>query len=406
MRATRSRNGVPEFDYDIAILGGGLHGGLVAAALSRLAAPPRVLLVDSADRLAGNHVWSCHAADVGGDRALLESVPTIKWPGYDVRFPGLRRTLPLDYRSMHSHQFAAFVFERLKSIGADVWLGRTADWGGNHDVRFEDGSTVSAAWILIALGRTVGLSHHVQGWQKFLGLELEFEQAHGVAVPCVMDAADLSQSDGYRFVYTLPFTPTRMLVEDTCYSDDPSLDADRCRRAITEYVRDRGWGAATVVREERGALPIPYCSSKLPQVADAPSPTAVGWRGGWFHSTTGYSFGLGVRVATAVARSWERSRGRDRRELQELAARTRSFGRFGRRLNRMLFTAFRPEDRIHVLERFHRVLSDDAVARFYALNSTAADRWKLLVGRPPRGFSARRMLKSWWNAPAASADAG
>jgi lycopene beta-cyclase len=211
-----------------------------------------------------------------------------------------------------------------------------------------------------------------------------------------MDAVSASQRDGYRFLYTLPFTPSTMLIEDTFYSDDPAINVDESRETILEYASKRSWRVKGIQREEQGALPIPYGRSARPKVEDSPAPTTIGWRGGWFHPTTGYSFGLGVQVAAAVARCWEESRGRNRMALQSLAMRVRRQGILARRLNRLLFTAFAPEDRMHVLERFHRVLSDDAIGRFYALTMTRRDECRLLVGRPPKGFSGGRWLAGWW----------
>ncbi len=38
-----------------------------------------------------------------------------------------------------------------------------------------------------------------------------------------MDACT-EQADGFRFLYVLPFTRQHLLVEDTCFSDDPRID--------------------------------------------------------------------------------------------------------------------------------------------------------------------------------------
>lgn len=387
---------MPVFDVDVVILGGGLHGGLTALALSRLDQPPRVLLIEASHRLAGDQVWSCHTGDAGNDRGLLETLPTVRWPGYDVRFPNLKRSIALEYRSLHASKFAAFVHDKTLHAGFDVRLQTNAEIADEQHVELPDGKTVSAEWIIDARGLSNNEIESPAGWQKFLGLEIECEQPHGLERPCIMDAVSAPQRDGYRFLYTLPFTPTRVLVEDTFYSDDPSIDFDESRETILEYVRNRSWRVEGILREEHGTLPIPFGRSMRPRVKESPAPTQIGWRGGWFHPTTGYSFGLGVQVAAAVARCWKDSGGRNRMELQSLAERARKQGSLARRLNRLLFTAFAPKDRMHVLERFHRVLSDEAIGRFYALTATRRDECRLLVGRPPKGFSGGRWLAGWW----------
>ena len=56
--------------------------------------------------------------------------------------------------------------------------------------------------------------------------------------------------------------------------------------------------------------------------------------------------------------------------------------RFYRMLDAMLFRAADPDRRYRIFERFYR-LSPRLVARFYAGRSTAADRLRLLAGKPP-----------------------
>jgi len=65
---------------------------------------------------------------------------------------------------------------------------------------------------------------------------------------------------------------------------------------------------------------------------------------------------------------------------------------FAFRLNRMLFRWFEPDQRYRVLERFYR-LPEAIVRRFYALELTAWDRARMLVGRPPRGLKLGAMLR-------------
>jgi lycopene beta-cyclase len=47
----------------------------------------------------------------------------------------------------------------------------------------------------------------------------------------------------------------------------------------------------------------------------------------------------------------------------------------------------------NVFERFYR-MPETVIGRFYALALTRFDRARLLIGRPPRGFSLRSTLRS------------
>jgi lycopene beta-cyclase len=77
-------------------------------------------------------------------------------------------------------------------------------------------------------------------------------------------------------------------------------------------------------------------------------------------------------------------------EIQAFARRHRDQARFAHLLNWLMFRAYAPTSRWHVLERFYREMPEDTIRRFYALDMTVKDRARLVLGRPPRGFSFRR----------------
>jgi hypothetical protein len=88
---------------DIAILGGGLAGGLIALALARHRPDLTLLLVEQDDRLGGNHVWSFFSTDTDKPASdLLAPIVTATWSDYEVRFPDQTRTLDTSYCTMTS----------------------------------------------------------------------------------------------------------------------------------------------------------------------------------------------------------------------------------------------------------------------------------------------------------------
>jgi lycopene beta-cyclase len=200
-----------------------------------------------------------------------------------------------------------------------------------------------------------------------------------------MDAT-IPQTDGLRFFYTLPLSPTRVLVEDTYFSDSQELDAAKIRAGVLEYAQTLGLEVLECTREEQGCLPLPLAFDFSPGIE---SPLRAGYAGGFFHPTTGYSFLLSLRLALCVARHFPdlSSSG----ALRDLCSRHARQLRFALLLNRLLFRATPPEHRRDVMERFHR-LPSATIERFYALETSALDRARILLGRPPRGVSVRAAL--------------
>src|SRR5690349_19892113 len=98
---------------DVAIVGGGLTGGLISLALRTMRPDVDIRLIEPG-AIGGEHVWSFFSSDVvEADRWLAAPLVSYRWPGYDVAFPGHRRTLAESYYSIESERFASVVGEAL-----------------------------------------------------------------------------------------------------------------------------------------------------------------------------------------------------------------------------------------------------------------------------------------------------
>src|SRR5690606_24967453 len=146
------------------------------------------------------------------------------------------------------------------------------------------------------------------------------------------------------------------------------LDHESLREGVLAYAKNLGLRVRSIVRQESGVLPLPGTASASPVTRDGVM--AGGYQGGFYHPTTGYSFPLAVRVAEAVARAPVAEL---RHQLQLLARVESRQQRYVALLNRLLFGAFAPEERVFVLERFYR-LPAPTIRRFYALTLTPHDR--------------------------------
>lgn len=364
---------------DVAIVGAGLAGGLLALALAKRHPGLDVRLVDAADVVGGNHVWSFFGSDVAeADRWLVEPLICHRWRGYDVAFPAHVRTIDATYHSIESERLDAVVRAALPPHR--LMLGRKVGEISPSAVMMADGGRIEARGVIDARGAG-DLSALELGWQKFVGRELALHDPHGRARPTVMDAT-VEQLDGYRFVYILPFGERRVFVEDTYYSDTPDLDRPAIHERLDRYAADQGW-AGEAVREEEGVLPVAiggdfdaYWRSGGAGVAKA------GMRAGLFHPTTGYSLPDAVRTAATIADRRDFGGGALHEATHALARSTWAARGFYRMLDTMLFKAAEPAERYRVLQRFYR-LDQRLIGRFYAGRSTMMDKARVLVGKPP-----------------------
>jgi len=363
---------------DLAIVGGGLAGGLIALAMAQRHPQARVLLIEREGSIGGNHVWSFFDGDVrDADRWLVDPAVAHRWPeGHDVRFPGYRRTLSTPYNSITSVRFDAHLREVL---GDRIVRGEAAQLTPDA-VMLADGRDIAAKTVIDARGGG-DISMLNCGWQKFVGQTLRLSVPHGLTRPVIMDAT-VPQIDGYRFVYLLPVGEKDIFVEDTYYSDGPELPVESIRARISDYAAAQGWAVETVVHEETGVLPVVYGGDFEALWPTAETVARAGVRGGLFHPTTGYSLPDAVAFALHVAERWPIDGAALAAGSRTWAKRHWASGAYYRLLGKMLFRAAEPASRFRIFQRFYR-LSPALIQRFYAGRSTLADKLRILFGRPP-----------------------
>ncbi|MEP9403872.1 lycopene beta-cyclase CrtY [Sphingomonas sp. VNH70] len=365
---------------DLAIVGGGLSGALIALAAAKRRPDARIRLIEGSAHFGGNHVWSFFGSDAPGPyRALIAPLVAHGWPAYDIAFPAHARTIDTSYYSITSERLDEVVHSALPPEA--LMTGARVLGASPTAVVLADGDRVEAQGVIDCRGPgdTAALD---LGWQKFMGMELKTAYPHGVERPIVMDAT-IEQHDGYRFVYTLPFDAATLFVEDTYYSDTPDLDTQLLAGRISAYAGAKGWPVAAVGRCETGVLPVAmggdfeeYWRSGGNRVAKG------GMRAGLFHPLTGYSLPDAMRLAHKVAEASDWSGGALHTLTHDYAAQLWKARGYYRMLATMLFRAAEPAERYRILERFYR-LDPKLVGRFYAGRSTFVDKARVLIGKPP-----------------------
>lgn len=356
---------------DLILVGGGLANGLLADRLAATRPELSFVVLELGATLGGNHTWSFHGSDVSqAQRAWLARFCGGDWASHDVDLPGVTRRIGGSYHSIRSEDFD----RQLRStLGERVRTGcRVSDVSATRVV-LESGEVLEAGAVLDARAQAFDFP---AGFQKFLGQELELTAPHGLARPMLMDAT-VEQLDGFRFVYALPWSERRVLVEDTRYSDTPALDLPSMRLRITQWVNARGWKIGSVLREEAAALPIPL-GGKVPQ----PDRPVLGVAAGLFHATTGYSLPFAASLAERLCGLPTLDAASLTHTLNRIARLHWDSQSFFRLLNRMLFRGAAPAERVKIFSSFYGH-DDELIGRFYAGKLTLVDKVRALQRGAP-----------------------
>lgn len=365
---------------DVAIVGGGLSGGLIALALRRSRPELDVRLIEAGERLGGNHRWSWFGSDIDNESAqLLAPFRKTEWQGYDVAFPGLTRTLSSRYYSLASSDFDAGLRRELAQDS--ILTNRPVDSCSHDGVSLANGDTLPARTVIDCRGFEPS-SHMQGGWQVFMGRHVRTLTPHKIERPVIMDAS-VEQLDGYRFVYVLPLGASDLFVEDTYYQDQPVLNRGALSSRLDQYCQAKGWDG-DIIASETGILPV-ITSGKfsayrrergLDRVAQA------GARALLAHPLTSYTLPQAAETAALIAENADLPGDQMAALLASHAQRHWNRTGYYRLLGTMLFGAAEPTERYRVFERFYR-LNEGLVERFYAARSTLTDKARVLSGKPP-----------------------
>ena len=384
---------------DAILVGGGLANVLIALKLRAARPEVNVLVLEQGPTLGANHTWSFHDTDLTPEQLRwIEPLVIASWPRQEVRFPTGRRILETGYKSISSERLHAVAMEVL---GPSVRLNCPVRDVQANTVTLGDGTSLQVPLVIDGRG-ALQKQPLALGYQKFVGVEIETTVPHGQAHPIIMDAT-VPQNDGYRFVYTLPFSPTRLLIEDTYYSDTPDLDTGRLGTGVEAYAAAQGWESAKIIRREAGVLPITLAGDIdehwRTMGLDIPRSGLRAWL---FHATTGYSFPNAVRLAEELSQAPSLSSDAIARLIEKRSRETWKSQAIFRWLNRSLFLAADPPGRVRILDRFYAKLPTPAIERFYAgtfRKSDIAMLMAIMATKPPvnigRAISCLSESSSW-----------
>jgi lycopene beta-cyclase len=362
------------------IVGGGLTGSLAALAMARLRPEVPLLLIEEKERFGGEGLLSLVDGEIEpAHEWLVEPLISLAWPAQYVSFPGYSRKLKIGCRAIRAHDIEREVGNTLRPD--QYRLNSKAVAVRDNEVVFPGGEKIRADGVIDARG-AAHLSMLELGWRKSLAREYSFPKGHRVDLPVLADAT-VDQVDGGRFVYCVPLSEQRLLVEDTYLADSPDLDLNALRGRIDSYLELRGWRGGTLESERCRALPMALGDDVHALWRGGSARVAkFGLRGGFFHPSTGYSLADAVPPAALLCEQ-KTFDGDTLHDLFEAEAgrlwRKREFYRF---FNGALFDA--PVwDRHKILSALYR-LDPPVIQRFHNDQLGLLDRRRISAIKPAR----------------------
>jgi lycopene beta-cyclase len=285
--------GNPEFDY--LIVGGGAAGLSLAYHIAQepRLATKKVLLIEPEAKNVNDRTWSFWS----DEPSVFDSIVAHEWQKIAFRSPGFEREIDLGryrYKTINGLDYYRFVHQALADNpqftlvrGTVASLENTL--GGVQVV--SSAGTFTAHYAFDSrppdLARLRRPQQHRYLLQHFVGWEIETEtDAFDPSLVEFMDFRGEQQHEA-RFIYVLPFTRRKALVEYTLFSET-TLPKAAYEAAIREYLSTTlGLKTYHIVAEEVGAIPM--TDHPLPPRTGAHI-INLGTRGGRAKPSTGYAF--------------------------------------------------------------------------------------------------------------------
>jgi lycopene beta-cyclase len=277
--------------YDYIICGGGASGLLL---VSRICMDPyfknkSILLIDKESKTTNDRTW-CFWEHNEGD---LEEIINKRWnhahfasEGFEMDFP----LKPFQYKMIRSIDFYRLIKERLKSYAQ---LEQTQENIVEIDHQINSVKTAKNQYEADLIFSSIYDPSLLYNQSKYPVLQQHFiGQVIETNAPCFDPDKiefmnfDIPQKGNTRFMYLLPFSPTKALVEYTLFSKD-LLEKEEYIAEIETFLSEIPTQGYKIIEQEEGQIPMTCYRFDLNNTERL---LHIGTAGGWTKPSTGFTF--------------------------------------------------------------------------------------------------------------------
>ncbi len=292
---------LPEYDYVIAGAGAAGLSLLTRMIRSGKFSDKKILLADRAPKTRNDRTWCFWEMGEG----YFESIVYKSWQQlhfHSSTHSKLFDTAPYRYKMIRGVDFYEHCF-RIIAAQKNV----TVEWGDITDMDSGNGNTwlavngrrITAEFIFSSIVPPLVPEkgkHYLQ--QHFKGWIVETETPVFNAEEATLMDFRVSQQQGTTFVYVMPFSPTRALIEYTLFTRD-LLEQSQYDDGLRQYIHDHLKVNYRITETEFGVIPM--TNHRFP--ARRSNIIYLGTAGGQTKPSSGYTFRFIQKQAEALLQS-------------------------------------------------------------------------------------------------------
>lgn len=251
------------FDYDYIITGGGCAG---LSLLFRFHKDPffqhkKILVIDADEKKQNDRTWCFWEKEPG----MFESIVHHSWDQIEFLGYQFQKTIPIlpyQYKMIKGIDFYNYIQEKTKAALNIFWLQAEVtkiytDENGVATVEYGS-ERITSQFIFnsIIFEKPILQKHQFYFLQHFVGWEIEsIKPCFDSSVARFMDFS-ISQKNGTSFMYVLPISEHKALIEYTLFTED-LLAQNEYEEALRSYIANQlHIDEYTITHVEKGIIPM------------------------------------------------------------------------------------------------------------------------------------------------------
>ena len=294
--------------YDYILAGGGCAGlSLVYHLLESSLKDSQILIIDPNQGEIPNKTWCYWSKEA---LPIHPQSARFSWNSFYLKDEAQQLTKPLNelsYHHLNSHDFYAHVLEKIRQFPNVHFLKEEVvaltPTGTEIQVTTHSAESYSASFVFDSRVESNDSDQSILK-QVFIGIRIKVSEPLFDPKKWGLMDFETRSSNGFDFIYTLPFSTHEALIEYTAYTTEERSEEELLKE-LQEFLNQKyGSIAYDIQFQESGKIPM---STRNFFNSVSPRHIPIGTAAGWTKPSTGYTFAPIQENCAAIVANLERN---------------------------------------------------------------------------------------------------
>ena len=292
--------------FDYIICGGGASGLLLSNALlsDKHFNDKKILIIEKDSKTDNDKTFGFW----NDKESVLDNIVFKEWEYAEFRDSNSHNSFllsPYKYKMIKSNEFYLSIGDKISKASNFTYLNSTVNEIDqvNKKVKTNDGE-FSSSIIFSSIYNEVSFKKYPLLKQHFIGWTIETKNESFDDNKITFMDFSVDQKDEIRFMYILPFSKNKALIEYTLFSGE-IINDDEYEKEIKAYLKKKNILNYSIVEKEKGMIPM-TCYPFFENNTD--TYFQIGTAGGWSKPSTGYTIKNSIEKIDIIINSLKQNK--------------------------------------------------------------------------------------------------